>query len=456
MITRSVRIIVFVTIALTFTTVARGETFFAYLNGAQENPSVATNASGYARVFLNESTGMLNFTLVFNGLTSNQAASHIHTGVIGVNGPITIDLGAVGGTSGTITGTRAITPSQIATLRQHGMYVNVHSANFPGGEVRGQLGVKRPVDFDGDGRQDYSVLRFPAAGDPRPIQYWNLNSTTGAEVSTEFGNALTDFPTPGDYDGDGRDDLAIYRAGSVAGAQSSFWVLNSSNGVVQYFAWGLFGDQAVARDYDGDGITDVAVFRRGATATAQTTWYIRRSSNNTAQVVGFGLTGNGTSTFDTPVPGDYDGDGKFDVAVYRFGLTPANNFIVLRSSDSVITYRAWGNFNTDWIVPGDYDGDGLYDYAAARTGATGASPMVWWILQSSNGQPRTQTFGISSDFPVQGDYDGDARADLAIYRPGASAAAPSTFWVFNSHSNTATPTQWGVGSDFATARFDAR
>lgn len=456
MISRSVRLFVLFAAISILPTVAHAENFFASLSGAQENPSVATNATGYARVFVNESTGMLSFTLVFNGLTSNQTASHIHTGVLGVNGPVTIDLGAVGGMSGTITGTRSITPAQIASMRQHGMYVNVHTTNFPGGEIRGQLGIKRPVDFDGDGRQDYSVLKFPSAGDPRPITYWNLNSTTGTQISPQWGNALTDFPTPGDYDGDGRDDLAIYRAGAVSGAQSEFWVLNSSNNVVQYFAWGLFGDQAVARDYDGDGITDVAVYRRGATATSQGTWYIRRSSNNTAQVVGFGLTGNGTTSFDTPIPGDYDGDGKFDIAVYRFGQAPVNTYIILRSSDSAITYQQFGNFNTDYILPGDYDGDGKFDLAVARTGATGTSPMVWWILQSSNGQTRTQTFGISADIPVQGDYDGDARTDIAVFRDNASATGPTFFWVLNSFSNTAQPTQWGVGADFPLASFDAR
>src|SRR5687767_13196926 len=173
---RSARLFLLVALTLGLTTMARAEIFFAYLSGAQENPPVATSATGYARIFLNEGAGTLNFSVVFNNLSSNAIAHHIHTGAIGVNGPVTIDLGAISGTSGAFTGTRTITPAQIVALRQHGMYVNVHSANFGGGEIRGQLGGKRPVDFDGDGRQDYSVLRFPAAGDPRPMRYWNLNS----------------------------------------------------------------------------------------------------------------------------------------------------------------------------------------------------------------------------------------------------------------------------------------
>jgi hypothetical protein len=443
---------------LALSAVSRAETFTAYLTGAQEVPAAATTATGYARIVVNESTGQLTFTVVFNGLSSNQTASHIHApAAIGVNTGVAINFGAVGGTSGTITGTTTITPTQLSQLRQHLGYVNVHSTNFPGGEIRGQLGVQRPVDFDGDGRTDLSVLRFPNVAPPgvAQITWWNQNSTSGVQIA-DWGDANTDFPAPGDYDGDAKADIAIYRAGATAGAQSAYWILQSSNNAVRYFAWGLNGDQTVQRDYDGDGITDVAIFRRGATAADQTGWYIRNSSDGTARVEGFGLTGNGTTSFDTPIPGDYDGDGKFDIAVYRFGLTPANNFIIKRSSDNAITFQQFGNFNSDYVVPGDYDGDGKYDLAVARTGATGTSPLVWWILQSSTGTTRTQTFGRTSDLPAQGDYDGDARTDLAIYRSGATATASSQYWILKSFDSTTQTTTWGIGQDFSVNTFDIR
>lgn len=437
----------------------RAETFYAYLNSAQEVPTNASTGTGFARVFVNEAAGTFSFTVVFNGISSNQTASHIHApAAIGLNAGVAVNLGAVGGTSGTINGTGVITPTQLAQLRAHQGYVNLHSTNFPGGEIRGQLGIKRPVDFDGDGRQDYSVLRFPTVAPPgvSPITFLNFNSTVGAQYPG-FGNANTDFPTPGDYDGDGKDDLAFFRAGATAGAQSEYFIFRSSNNTLQYFAWGVNGDLNVARDYDGDGITDVAVFRKGATTLAQAVWYIRQSATNTVKIIYFGISGSGTTSGDVPVPGDYDGDGKFDAAVYRFGgIAPNNTYIVQRSSDGVFAYQQWGNFQTDYVVPGDYDGDGKYDFAIARTGAAATSPMVWWILQSSNGVSRTQPFGITSDVPTQGDYDGDARTDISVYRAGAAAGAPSVFWVFNSFSNTALGTTWGVGGDFAVATFDAR
>ena len=437
---------------------AKAETFYAYLTGAQEVPAVATSGTGYARVVINETALTVSWTVVFNNLSSNQTASHIHApAAIGANAPIAINFPAVGGTSGTLTGNAAITATQISQIRAHQGYVNIHTANFPGGELRGQLGIKRPVDFDGDGRQDFTVWKFPASGSPRPITQWSSNSTTGVQISAPFGEATTDFPAPGDYDGDGKDDIAFYRDGIPASPQSAFWIIKSSDSTVQYYAWGLDGDAPVARDYDGDGITDVATYRLGTTAGSQSVWYIRQSSDNTAKVVNWGTTAATVNNVDFPVPGDYDGDGKFDVAVYRAGtLSPANTFIVLRSSDNTSQFQTFGNFTTDYVLPGDYDGDGKYDFAVARTGAISTSPMVWWILQSSNGQTRVQTFGITSDFPVQGDYDGDARCDIAVYRQPTGAGSPATFWVFNSFTNTATPTQWGVTGDFAIARFDSR
>ncbi|MBS1792281.1 MAG: CHRD domain-containing protein [Acidobacteria bacterium] len=437
--------------ALVLAVTARAEIFIANLTGAQEVPAVTTGATGYARIVLNADAGTISYTVVFSGLSSTQTASHIHTGTIGNTGAVTINFGAVGGTAGTISGSAAITAGQIATLRAHGFYVNVHSTNNPNGEIRGQLGIQRPLDYDGDGRTDFSVVRFPS-GSSAPLTFWNLNSR-GTVQNAVWGDANRDIPAPGDYDGDGKTDIAVYRNGANNNGQGEFWILRSSDGNVQYYAWGVTDDVPVQRDYDGDGITDAAVFRYGAAATDVTGWYIRNSSTGTVRIEAFGLSGDSINSSDYPIPGDYDGDGKFDLAVYRVGQAPNNAFIIKRSSDNAVTYTPFGVFSTDYVVPGDYDGDGKFDLAVVRSSGT----LTWWVLQSSTGTIRTTVFGNgNSDIPMQGDYDGDGRTDAGVYREGATAGAQNSFWVFRSLDNTSSTIPWGVRGDFPVNRFDVR
>lgn len=442
---------------LLFAAATNAQTFTAYLNNLQEVPTNASTGGGYGRVFVNPTTLAYTFTVVFYGLGSNQAAAHIHApGVVGVNAPVIISLGNPGGTANTITGGGTLTLAQLNQLKAGQAYINVHSANFPGGEIRGQLALRRVLDFDGDGVTDYSILRFPNVTPPgvSQITYWNRNSQGLASNQTvQWGNANTDFPCPGDYDGDAKEDFCVFREGATAGAQNFFIIIRSSDLGFQWIPFGVFGDQAINRDYDGDGRTDIAVFRRGATAASQTRWFILNSSNQTLTLRDFGLTGNGSTIFDTPIPGDYDGDGRFDIAIYRFGQAPANNYIVLRSSDGVVTYQQWGNFDTDYILPGDFDGDGKFDLAAARVGS-GTAPMVWHILQSSNGQYRNQTFGFSNDLPTQGDYDGDGKTDIAVWRR-ANSGNDSAYHAFGSR-NGYIITPWGFSTDFSVNTFDAR
>lgn len=113
--------------------------FEATLSSAQEVPAAASAGSGQAEVQFNENTNMLTWKVTYSGLTGSASAAHIHGPAAagqnaGVVIPFTGDMNAQ-----PMMGEKAITSAQYADLAAGLYYVNIHTARFPGGEIRGQL-----------------------------------------------------------------------------------------------------------------------------------------------------------------------------------------------------------------------------------------------------------------------------------------------------------------------------
>ena len=117
--------------------------FIANLNGSNEVPATSSSATGSLIAILSKGQKSLTFSLQTQGL-QNIIAAHFHHARQGVTGPVvkTININHQTGTaSGVWTSTDAqpLTPELVQALLNGDIYVNVHTLQFPGGEIRGQL-----------------------------------------------------------------------------------------------------------------------------------------------------------------------------------------------------------------------------------------------------------------------------------------------------------------------------
>jgi len=198
----------------------------------------------------------------------------------------------------------------------------------------------------------------------------------------------------------------------------------------------------VRGDFDGDGKAEITVFRP---STGE--WFARLSSLGFSTTsfwrVQWGLPG------DIPIAGDFDGDGVTDLTVWR---PSTGTWYVRYSSLGYDIARAavfqWG-LPGDVPLAGDFDGDGKTDLTVWRP-----STGTWYVRYSTLGYDVASAaafqWGLPGDVPIVGDYDGDGKAELTVWRP----ATGEWFARLSSLGFSATNfwhVQWGLPGDIPIA-----
>lgn len=166
----------------------------------------------------------------------------------------------------------------------------------------------------------------------------------------------------------------------------------------------------VTADYDGDGEPDFALYEE-----CTGNWYVRLSGSGYAWAAArFGASGY------CPAPGDYDGDGRADLVVHAPTLPafasgrPGVWFALLSGSGYAPASAEFGAPGY-WPAAGDYDGDGRMDLALYS-----AAAGLWQVKLSAGGYAATTLpFGGPAYAAVPRDLDGDGRTDPCLSDPAA-------------------------------------
>jgi len=302
-------------------------------------------------------------------------------------------------------------------------------ASYMGGanETGGQLGRALATgDFDGDGRDDLAMgawgessdagAAYVAYGTASGVTSSGSDRFTQADLgvgSVESGDYFGFSLAAGDFDGDGRDDLAVGAPFETPGSGPSdaghvTVAYGTSGGISTTGAQGFeqagssspeandrFGFSLAAGDFNGDGRDDLAVGSPyeawGSTSTAGMVNYVYGSSSGlTSSWYGFSQSGVGGAVEAgdyfgwAMTAGDVDGDGYSDLIVgspYEdLGTTYNTGWIALRlggrygfSGTASVDHGAVAELGASdafgyALTAGDFDGDGDADLAAGIIG----------------------------------------------------------------------------------------
>lgn len=287
------------------------------------------------------------------------------------------------------------------------------------------------TDYDNDGKDDIAFHRPGGGWGSLPVLYGNGAGTwRSSNVGVPgWANQPDVVALPGDYNADGRADIAFHRPG---GAWNSVPVLfaTAAGGwsATNFVAPGWANEPGVIGlpgDYNADGRTDIAFHRPGSSWTALPVLF--SNGNGSWNATNQAEPGFGKQPGAIALPGDYNADNKTDIAFHRPGSGWGSVPILFSNGNGTWTSTnvgvpSWANQPDVVALPGEYNGDGKADIAFHRPGGGWGSLPV--LLSNGNGTWGTRNVGVPSWANASGvigiavDVNADNRTDVAFHRPG--------------------------------------
>ena len=382
-----------------------GGTYVFNDRGSDWWAAVAAGTPVAAGVYRASTAGNTSNPIKTGGCTSPLTFAFNTLSAAQINGVWTLHIADVQGTdTGTISaaGLRLLTTSDA-----------IFSNGFDG-VIRGSC-VHAQFDYTGSNRSSYLVVRNTGGGPGGAITWFirdNDGTATGPDRSYLLGQQ-GDFFVGGDFDGDNVWDPAVWHPGTP-GHYTARLSSRPANAPLLELDFEQSGDDPRnAGDYDGDGKSDFAVYRAGASSGDPSFTVVRLSSNGSDRILPTGMNG-----YFSVGGSDMTGDGIADVEMQSNGGGGNAKIDIHDGTDGTIVSTFNFGTPTDVVVAGNHTGSALADTTVVRGNA---GNIVWNTRDTGTGTPiASVNFGLSaSDFPLSGDFDGDGYDDYAIWRPSA-------------------------------------
>ncbi|MDH4161836.1 MAG: FG-GAP-like repeat-containing protein [Nitrospirota bacterium] len=296
-------------------------------------------------------------------------------------------------------------------------------------------------DFDGDGMMD--IATATANGTAIWIKHSQGMTSSQYFVEEQWASGLntigpSNFTWAGDFDGDGKTDIATIVNGIVRVRLSRPDNPLGSRFVEQPWSTTIttyYGGMTWAGDFNGDGKTDIAYGVPGSGS-----WNIWVLASNGAGFDSPQVWQSNSVNWGTTLLGDFNGDGKTDIATYAGGTIwlkvarpdlPSGQRFPETATTNV---PSWGQ--SVWV--GDFNGDGRMDIATGTINGLFGGPGTLWVKISTGNYFIEQLWWSGTYTPLIipnsewiGDFNGDGRTDIAsLYSNSQISIKQSTGFSF--------------------------